>query len=269
MACDRLSTIGLAIICLLELSCQPAVKEAPPFHIVATDAGFEAPAGLAAGLRHIIYENHGTKIHEAMLVRLATGTTADDYAAEVKKGALFPKGALDYSGPGLMSPGETAEMWLKVDPGNYVLVCWNHAKTTKLHPFTVEEVGAPDHNRPKEDLIIKLLDYRFDLSRPLRKGTQVIRVETPGPSMHEFDLFRLRAGQTLAEVRRWSKQKNRDQAPFDALGGALDSHDITHVVWLRKEFTPGRYVLHCEMPVADSTLNHDDLGMVQEVEIKE
>jgi hypothetical protein len=40
-------------------------------------------------------------------------------------------------------------------------------------------------------------------------------------------------------------------------------------VWLRKEFTPGRYVLHCEMPVADSTLNHDDLGMVQEVEIKE
>ena len=129
MACVKIPQIALVITCVLELSCRPTVKEPPPFHIVATDAGFEAPAGLAAGRRHIIYENHGTKIHEAMLVRLATGMTAGDYAAAVKKGELFPQGALDYSGPGLMSPGKTAEMWLKVDPGNYVLICWNHAKT--------------------------------------------------------------------------------------------------------------------------------------------
>lgn len=269
MACDKIPVVALVIISLLKLSCRPTAKEPPPFHVVATDAGFEAPAGLAAGLRHIIYENHGTKIHEAMLVRLATGMTPDDYAAQVKKGELFPKGALDYSGPGLMSPGQTAEMWLRVDPGNYVLICWNHAKTITLHPFTVEDVGAPDHNPPKEDLVIKLLDYRFELSRPLHKGTQVIRVETPGPSMHELDLFRLQAGQTLADVHRWSKQKERDQAPFDALGGALDSHDITHVVWLKKEFTPGRYVLHCEMPVANTELSHDDVGMIQEIEVKE
>jgi hypothetical protein len=161
-------------------------------------------------------------------------------------------------------------MWLKVDPGNYVLICWNngHSKTITLHPFKVEDVGVPDHNPPREDVVIRLIDYRFELSRPLRKGTQVVRVETSGPSMHELDFFRLHDDQTAADVRRWSKEQMRDQAPFDALGGALDSHDITRVIWLRKEFPPGRYVLHCEMAIANSKLTHADAGMIQEIEIR-
>src|SRR5205085_7941933 len=122
MACDKLPPVALVIVCLLELSCRPTVKEPAPFHIVATDAGFEAPARLAAGMRHIIYENHGSQIHEAMLVRLPQGMTPADYAALVKNGDLFPKGALDYSGSGLTSPGGRAEMWLKVDAGNYILI---------------------------------------------------------------------------------------------------------------------------------------------------
>jgi len=41
-----------------------------PFRIIATDAAFEAPDRVSAGLRHIVYANHGSKIHEAMLVKL-------------------------------------------------------------------------------------------------------------------------------------------------------------------------------------------------------
>src|SRR5213078_3441112 len=72
-----------------------------PFRIVATDAGFEAPNEMPAGLRHIIYENLGSQIHEAMLVKLPDGMSAADYVAAVRAGSLFPKGALDYSGGGL------------------------------------------------------------------------------------------------------------------------------------------------------------------------
>jgi hypothetical protein len=73
-----------------------------------------------------------------MLVKLPKGMSANDYMAAVKMGSLFPEGALDYSGPGLTSPGETAEMWLRVDPGHYIIICWNgdHAKTTPVHPLT-------------------------------------------------------------------------------------------------------------------------------------
>ena len=119
--------LALFIACLVSLSCQrqSAEKELSPFRIVATDAGFEAPAGLAAGMRHVIFENHGSEIHEAMLVKLPKGMSPEDYVAAVKKGSLFPEGALDYSGAGLTSPGKTAEMWLKVDPGQYIIICWN------------------------------------------------------------------------------------------------------------------------------------------------
>ena len=263
----------LLAIYLLSFGCQrqTAEKEAPPFRIVATDAGFEAPDRLAAGLRHIVFENRGSEIHEAMLVKLVKGMSADDYMAAVKKGSLFPQGALDYSGPGLTSPGQTAEMWLKVDPGQYIIICWNdgHAKTTPLHSLTVEEVGLADDRPPKEDLVLKLFDYRFELDGNLHRGTHVIRIETPGPNMHEVDFYRLHDGQTLAELKSWRKEKHPGPAPAEALGGALDSHDISRVVWLRKNFTPGHYVLHCEMPVTNTELTHADVGMVREIEIKE
>ena len=269
------ATCGATLLaaCLLSASCQrkSAEKEAPPFRIIATDAGFDAPDTVPAGLRHIVFENRGSEIHEAMLVKLPQGMSADDYAAAVKSGSLFPEGALDYSGPGLTSPGETAEIWLRVDPGHYIIICWNsgHAKTTPVHPFTVEEVGAGDDGTPKEDLVLKLFDFRFELEGNLHKGEQVIRVETPGPAMHEVDIFRLHAGRTVADLNRWRKQQGHGPAPAEALGGALDSHDVSRVVWLRKKFTPGRYVLHCEMPVTNTELTHADVGMVREIEIKE
>src|SRR6266576_4977204 len=118
----------LLAVCLLSFGCQRQLvqKEVPPFRIVAKDAGFEAPDTLAAGLRHIVFENRGSEIHEGMLVKLPKGMSADDYVAAVKGGSLFPKGAQDYSGPGLTSPGETVEVWAKVDPGNYLIICWNN-----------------------------------------------------------------------------------------------------------------------------------------------
>ena len=267
---DFISSAALVAACLISVGCQEQ-KDTAPFRIIATDAGFDAPDTVPTGLRHIIFENRGSEIHEAMLVKLPKGMSPENYVAAVKKGSLFPEGALDYSGPGLTSPGETAEMWLRVDPGQYILICWNkdHDKTTPVHPFTVEAVGAKDERVPKENLVLKLFDYRFELSGDLHKGVQVIRVETPGPSMHEIDIYRLHEGKTVADLQSWRKQHEHGPAPAEASGGALDSHDISRMVWLRKKFAPGRYVLHCEMPVTSTELTHADVGMVRELEIRD
>jgi len=100
MHMDAIRRATLLAACILSVSCQrrSAEKEVPPFRIIATDGGFEAPAGVAAGLRHIVFENRGSEIHEAMLVKLPKAVSADDYMAAVKAGSLFPEGALDYSG---------------------------------------------------------------------------------------------------------------------------------------------------------------------------
>ncbi len=247
-----------------------------PFRIVATDAGFDAPERVPAGVRHIVFENHGSEIHEAMLVKLPSGMTVTEYVSAVRKGSLFPAGALDYSGPGLTSPGERVEVWVKLDPGQYILICWNdgHARSTPPRPISVEYTISDDRP-PKEDVIVKLVDYRFELIGRLRKGVQVIRAERAGPSMHEMDIFRLHEGKTLGNVRQWRKNDGRGSAPVDAMGGVLDSHDLKRLVWLRRNFTPGHYLLHCEMPLitnaqpTNQEVTHADLGMVREIEISE
>jgi hypothetical protein len=104
---------------------------------------------------------------------------------------------------------------------------------------------------------------------------QIIRIENSGPSMHEMDIFRLHEGKTLADVRRWRKDDGRGSAAADAMGGVLDSHDLKRVIWMRKTFAAGRYILHCEMPEVTNSqptnreITHADLGMVREIEIEE
>ena len=267
---NRATGFVLCAVALLAVGCG-SKQETPPVRIIATDRAYEAPAGVPAGLRHIIFENRGSEIHEAMFVKLTTGMTAESYLAALESGASFPQGATDYSGPGLTSPGESVELWLNLDPGEYILICWyfGHARTTRIHHLRVEEVGALDNRPPREDVVLKLFDYRFELEGRLRRGIQTVRIETPGPGMHEVDFFRLLEGRTLEDLRRWRKERGQTPIPAVALSGILDSHDIRRVVWLRREFTPGRYVLLCQMPVPNTDLKHDDMGMVREIEITE
>ncbi|MEO6065476.1 MAG: hypothetical protein ABIP49_06850 [Lysobacterales bacterium] len=288
---SMLALAFLAPVC----GCQPSTPDAfsaPPqtplfssasssFDIISTDVGFQAPAVMSAGTRRVVFENHGSRIHEAMLVKLPAGMSPQDYVAAVKAGSLFPDGALDYSGPGLTAPGERVEVWLKVDAGDYILICWNgdHATTTPVHPFTVIDNGVTDDTPPVQDVVLKLHDFRFELQGTLEKGAQVIRVESVGPSMHEVDIYRLHDGKTLSDLKLWRKQEDTARtpamsSPADAMGGLLDSHDVRRVTWIRRTFTPGHYVLHCEMPMpgipssAALEVTHADVGMVQEFEIK-
>ena len=96
-----IQVLTAAGLCLASVGCRPQTgeKERASFRIIATDAAFEAPDNVPAGLRHILFENRGTEIHESMLVKLAPGMSAEDYVAQVKKGQLFPTGGSDYSGP--------------------------------------------------------------------------------------------------------------------------------------------------------------------------
>jgi hypothetical protein len=256
---------------------KPSAQADAPFRIVATDRGFEAPLRVPAGMRHIVLHNRGREIHEAMLVKLPDGMDAAAYVSAVNGGALFPDGALDYSGPTLTAPGATSEVWARIDPGRYVLICWNgdHARTRRAHTFEATAQGAHDDVPPPADVVVTLADFRFELSRTPRKGTQVLRFDTVGPSMHEAGLYRLRPGKTLADLLAWRKRDGAGDAAAIPLGGILDSHDIRRQVWMRHTFVPGRYVFHCEMPLSADAKSgtdfatHADAGMVAQFDIED
>jgi len=271
---------ALAVASFLALSsaaagAKPLARADDTFRIIAMDDRFVAPKRIPAGLRHIVFENRGKETHEAMLVRLPDGMDADGYVAAVKAGALFPPGARDYSGPALTVPGETTEIWAQVDPGNSILICWNenHASTRRVHAFVATERGARDDAPPPEDLVLRLVDYRFELSQAPRKGRQVVRVDTAGPSMHEVDLYKLLDGKSVDDLVEWRRNDGKGAAPALALGGVLDSHDITRRTWMRWNLAPGRYVLHCEMPLDENAQSnthfatHADAGMVSAFDI--
>ena len=267
--------LGLIVLVLAACSASRAPAASPAFMIVATDEGFEAPTQVPAGLRHIVFTNHGTEIHEAMLVKLPAGMDAPAFVAAVKGGSLFPEGALDYSGPGLTSPGETTEQWLRLDPGNYIVICWNgnHASTRRPQPLVVVAEGAHDDLTPPADVVLRLKDFRFELSASLRRGSQVLKIENDGPSMHEADIYRLLDGKTVEDLLQWRRQDGAGTPPAIALGGVLDSHDIHREIWIRRTFAPGRYVLQCEMPMSEEAkagsnyASHTDAGMVLSFEI--
>lgn len=252
----------------------PAISKAEAVRIVATQKGFDAPRTISAGMRHIVFENHSDGIHEAMFVKLVDGMTVQGFNDQLKNGILFPKGALDYSGPGLTSPGQATELWLRLDPGDYVLICWNHTRTS-VQPLTVRATGEKDELPPKEDVVLKLIDFKFVIEGRIKKGMQVIRIETPGPTIHEADLFLLHPGHTVTDVNRWYKEDDLEgAAPADALGGVLDSSNIKNVVWLRRSFTKGTYVLHCAEPMNMNAKSgehgpiHADVGMVATFQVE-
>ena len=44
---------------LILISFFPMLAASAPVHIIANDKSFEAPAKISAGMRHILYQNHG------------------------------------------------------------------------------------------------------------------------------------------------------------------------------------------------------------------
>jgi hypothetical protein len=212
-----------------------------------------------------------------MFIQLPAGMSPAAFVGMVKSGIDFPPGAKDCAGPGLTSPGEKVEMWVPLEEGSYMIGCWigNHMTTRRPVAFVVHGAPATPALPPHEDVTIRMIDFRYEVVGELKRGDQVIRYETVGPSMHEVDIVHLAEGRTVDDVREYFKLE-RGPAPGILGGGSMDSHDISRVSWVRRNFVPGKYVLWCDMPMvqnpgpADSLaahVTHADAGMFKEIDI--
>ena len=270
------------VIALILLLAACSRSSAPPHAsdgtaIVANDSGFVLPDTMHAGLNHFIYENRGSIPHECEFIRLPDGMSGADYIAQVKAGVGFPAGAVDCGGLGLMSPGEHVEQWAPLEEGTYIATCWLDLHFTRCKPqnFVVHGAPAKPIEPPKEDVTVRLIDFRFELTGTLKRGEQTLRYDTVGPSMHEADLIRLDEGRTIDEARKFFESEI-PPAPGVLGGGLMDSSDLKRVSWVRRTFKPGHYLFWCDMPMIqtaapkDTTVKevtHADAGMFKEFTI--
>jgi hypothetical protein len=134
-----------------------------------------------------------------------------------------------------------------------------------VRPLTVTGPARTGVAEPSADIVIKLVDYDFQLSKPLTAGRHTIRIENAGPQEHELAIVRLEPGKTPADFAAWG-MKQVGPAPGKMLGGVSGIVPGMHAS-IDVDFTPGRYGFLCFAPDSKDGKPHFLHGMAKLLEV--
>jgi uncharacterized cupredoxin-like copper-binding protein len=251
----------------------PVASAAPPaVTVVATDYSFEAPAEVPAGLTTFRLVNRGPSIHHVQLVKLNDGKTVDDFMAALKAGGPPPKWATMAGGPNPPEIGDTSSTTVALEPGNYALLCFvpgsdgiPHVAKGMVRPLTVTAGTGATAAEPEADVVMKLVDYDFELSKPLPAGQYTIRIENGGPQEHELAIVKLNSGKTPMDFAKWG-EKQVGKAP-GTLHGGVSSIMPGDQAFVEVDLAPGEYGLICFVPDSKDGKGHYHHGMAKKVTV--
>ena len=249
--------------------------------LTTTDYAFAFPDTLDPGWTRIHLVNHGDQPHMGQLIRLDAGRTAEDYLlaygdAFRKKGPR-PEWARRLGGPTVTAPDDSSNATVYLEPGQYIWTCLYNLPDGIPHvfghgmakPFVVDSSGeatAAGRTPPEADLVMRLVDYGFSLSIPLRSGRQVIRVENPGTEPHEVGVVRLAPGKSVADFLAWLRNPGAGPEPFEKVFGGVTSIAPGVEAYFEVDLPPGEYLLLCFVTAPDGR-SHIEHGMVQQIRV--
>lgn len=246
---------------------QAALAHAPHvLTVIAGDYSFDAPAEAPAGLTAIRLVNRGPSLHHIQLMRLEEGKTLADFLAALK-GGHPPTWAVPAGGPAPPEVGDTSTTIEALQPGNYALVCFIPARDGMPHVMKGMsrelKVVGPVRNaaEPDADVVVTLVDYDFQLSRPLKAGRHTIRVENNASQPHEIAIIRLNPGKKPADFAAWGMNPVGPQ-PGTIHGGLSGIMPGSHS-FVEVDLPPGEYGLLCFLPDAGDGKPHFEHGMMK------
>lgn len=238
--------------------------------VTASDYTFDAPAEIPAGLTAIRLVNKGPSLHHIQLMRLEGEKTLEDFLAALK-GERPPTWATPAGGPAPPEVGSTTTSIEALEPGNYALICFIPAEDGMPHVMKgmsrALKVVGPSRaaSEPEADIVVKLVDYDFELSRPLTPGKHTIRVENAGPQPHEIAIVRLNPGKKPADFTAWG-MKPVGPPPGTTHGGVSGIMPGTHS-FIEVDLPPGDYGLLCFLPDAKDGKPHFVHGMSKQTKV--
>lgn len=110
-----------------------AAASAPDVRVRLTDYSYEMDREITAGRRTLRIENAAAQPHEFILVRLAPGKTAQEMMGWLMREQGPPPG-MPMGGTTLLSRGESNDVTVELEPGEYALLCMvPDAKDGKPH----------------------------------------------------------------------------------------------------------------------------------------
>jgi len=239
----------------------------------ALDFVFAGPAEIPSGWITFRMPNRGEEHHVMLLLQLPEGVSyAEYYSASQQRSenGETPEWWGEWvimGGPAALGPGLTGETTVKLDPGEYAMICpvpsadgTPHSALGMMRPLTVteEESGAPE---PKADITLTMRSLEFELDKVITPGRHTIAVRfenQPEGKPHDVHVARLGPDQTLEDFTA-SMAGDIEFGDFFFIGGAEDMPE-GHTAYFTADFEPGRYAFWCHGHSAD--------GMVQEFTVE-
>lgn len=248
-------------------------QPAPPavVDINAVDYAYEAPDTVAGGWVTFRIHNKGQELHHGSLYRLGAGKTLGD-VLELDPLAAAPVWLEAAGGPSAPGPGGTLETTVKLEPGNYVLIC--HVPSPDGKPHVVKgmakamtvvassSTAAP----PVADITVTLRDYGFDLSAPLTAGKHTFRVVSAPGQPHEVVIARLVPGKKAEDFLGWV-EKMAGPPPVEGIVGGTTALGGWAENMFTAELTAGDYAIICFIPDAKDNAPHAIHGMLQTITV--
>jgi hypothetical protein len=292
--------VKIALV-LMSAGCAPSDNapslqgDTPVVDVVATGLAFEAPSELPSGWTTFRLKNESGMIHFALLERLPEGVgikeqqeqvapvfqqgmdllNAGNADAALEKFGELPEwfGQLVFmGGPGLISPGQTGQASVFLEPGTYLLECYvktggvfhsyNPDPSTygMILQFTVTEAasGAPE---PEATLEIRLSsEHGIEVEGEVVPGEHTVAVHFEDQKVHEnfvghdVHLVRLSGDTDLDELATWMDWTQptglESPAPVQFLGGTQEM-PAGETAYFSVSLEPGRYAWIAEVPGAE------------------
>jgi uncharacterized cupredoxin-like copper-binding protein len=251
-------------------------KARPKVTITARDFSFSAPAEIPAGYVDLTLDNQGKEDHQAQLVKLGSATFDQFKAYAVKTDLSKVKtGTIFVGGPNNVAPGASVTATVKLEPGEYGIVCFipspkdgkAHVAKGMIGQLKVAETAASVDRAPVATSTIILGDFSFTVPKGFTgKGT--IDVSNQGNQVHEAVLYKLAAGKTVKDATKFllvapGSPPPAGPPPFTPIGGTVGLSPQQHA-WLALDLAPGNYLLMCFLPdPVKGGLPHAVEGMVR------
>ncbi|HEY9506680.1 MAG TPA: hypothetical protein VIQ27_11950, partial [Gemmatimonadales bacterium] len=240
--------------------------------VIASDYSFDAPAEVPAGLTTFKLVNRGPSIHHVQLVKLNEGKTMDDFMAALKAGGPPPKWATMEGGPNPPEIGDTSTTVVALEPGNYAMLCFvpgpdgvPHVAKGMVRPLTVTAGTGASAAAPVADVVMKLVDYDFELSKPLAAGRHTIEVENSGPQEHELVIVKLDSDKEAMDFAMWGEKMSGK--PPGTLHGGVSGIMPGDKAFVEVDLAPGQYGLICFVPDSKDGKGHYRHGMAKTVTV--
>jgi hypothetical protein len=252
-----------------------AEPEPTELEVTASDFEFEGvPESVPAGVVEVTLRNTGDEDHQAALIRLHDGVTAQQLAAAPTEAEAFTlfEGA---GGPHNAAPGASAVSTQALEPGSYLAICFipspdgvAHFRKGMVAPFVVEApaeaVATPELD--EADATITMRDFAYELPDDF-SGRGTFTIENRGPQQHEMAVYELDDDASIADFQASLAGTASGPPPVTAAGG-VTTLAAGRAAAIDLALDPGRYVLMCFLPdVAAGGEPHFLRGMMQEIEV--